>query len=217
MFTGLIASLGKLLRCQNSGNAFQLDIEILKAGFAVGIRIGDSIAVNGICLTVTAVDGTKITMDAMPQTAELTTLGCWQPGQRLNLEKALAIGDRLDGHWVTGHIDCRGKVRSLQKDCNAIRIRLEAPAPVMRYIIPQGSVALDGISLTVTDVERDNFAVSIIPHTREETAIQGWQVGSQVNIETDILGKYLYHFCSQHQVQKKNEDLYDLLRKNNFL
>lgn len=192
MFTGLIEEIGALKRAYKQGEAMVMIIEaerILK-----DVAIGDSIAVNGVCLTVTEFGGRSFTVDVMPQTYRHTNLKDIRPGESLNLERAMMAGGRFGGHIVQGHADGIGGIASRRSDANAVvfTVRPQDEA-LMRYVIPQGSVTIDGISLTVVEAERDSFSVSIIPHTLKETALQHKDAGSSVNIECDVLGKYVDH------------------------
>lgn len=153
--------------------------------------IGDSIAVNGVCLTVTAFTRGGFSVDVMPVTLQHTALGMLRAGDRVNLERALTLTSRLGGHIVSGHIDGVGRVERVEADGNARILRVGASLKILRYIVPQGSVALDGTSLTVAEVDDNGFSVSLIPHTREATALDGKQAGDSVNIENDVIGKYV--------------------------
>ena len=155
------------------------------------VALGDSIAVNGICLTVTHFDAAHFTADVMPETVRRTSLAELKRGSHVNLERALTLRSRLGGHIVSGHIDGVGTIAAMQEEGNAILLTVRAAADVLRYIVEKGSVALDGISLTVARVSAADFTVSLIPHTREITNLREKRMGSRLNIETDILGKYV--------------------------
>lgn len=155
------------------------------------VALGDSIAVNGICLTVTNFDAAHFTADVMPETVRRTSLAELKRGSRVNLERALTLRSRLGGHIVSGHIDGVGTIAAMQEEGNAILLTVRASADVLRYVVEKGSVALDGISLTVARVSAADFTVSLIPHTREITNLREKRMGSRLNIETDILGKYV--------------------------
>ena len=155
------------------------------------VALGDSIAVNGICLTVTHFDAAHFTADVMPETVRRTSLAGLKRGSRVNLERALTLRSRLGGHIVSGHIDGVGTIAAMQEEGNAILLTVRASADVLRYVVEKGSVALDGISLTVARVSAADFTVSLIPHTREITNLREKRMGSRLNIETDILGKYV--------------------------
>lgn len=189
MFTGLVSELGVVKSCKQSGNSFKLEIgasRILK-----DLRIGDSIAVNGACLTVVEFNKDSFKVDVMPQTSKNTVVPNFKMGDKVNLERTVRLGDRLDGHIVQGHVDFVGKIISYKKDDIAMIISISVDKKALKYIVLKGSIAIDGISLTVSQVAEDWFSVSIIPHTAKNTTL-GWKKeGDWVNIETDILGKYV--------------------------
>jgi len=189
MFTGIIEGLGTISAMRPAGQGRRLTVT---ADFDLdGTRIGDSIAVNGACLTAVVVNGRRFEADVAPETLSKTTFGDDRVGDRVNLERALRLSDRLDGHLVAGHIDGRGTIRSRRKTDNAIIVSIEIPAELARYLIPKGSVAVDGTSLTVNDLNGARFDVSIIPHTATLTTIGFKPEGAAVNIETDMIGKYV--------------------------
>ncbi len=185
VFTGIVEEVGRV----RSAGGDRLEIEAEKV--LEGTEIGDSIAVNGVCLTVTAFTKSGFTADVMPVTMTRTALGRLKAGAGVNLERALTLSSRLGGHIVSGHIDGVGKVKSIEKRENARLVRIEAPPEIMRYIVPRGSVALDGVSLTVAETAGSGFSVSLIPHTREATALDSVKTGDTINIENDIIGKYV--------------------------
>ncbi|PZD93732.1 riboflavin synthase [Paenibacillus sambharensis] len=192
MFTGLIEEVGSLRGVSRQGEAMVLDISAGKV--LEGARLGDSIAINGVCLTVTSFTSSSFTMDVTPQTYRHTNLKDLKPGDPVNLERAMAANGRFGGHIVQGHADGIAVLVSRQTEGNAVRFtfRLEE-ASLMRYIVNHGSITVDGISLTVAELVEDGFTVSIIPHTLKETALYHKQPGATVNIECDILGKYVEH------------------------
>lgn len=197
MFTGLIETTGVLVELANRGERRVLS---LTAAFQAGaVAIGDSIAVNGICLTVIAQQGDRFQFDVSPETVKCSGLATLRPGARLNLERALSFGGRLDGHLVTGHVDCTATLAEQSSQGNAVSIRFKLPAEHAAMLVPKGSVAIDGISLTVNDVGSDWFTVAIIPHTLARTTLQLATVGTLVNIETDIIGKYVARLVSPHR------------------
>lgn len=155
------------------------------------VKVGDSISVNGICLTVTTFDQTSFTVDVMPETLERSSLGDARSNAKVNLERAMPMNGRFGGHIVSGHIDGTGRILSKTRDDNAVRIRITADKSILKYIIHKGSVTLDGISLTVSSLESDCFEVSIIPLTATDTTLLNKTVGDRINIECDLLGKYV--------------------------
>jgi riboflavin synthase len=189
MFTGLIEDLGRVERIQRGSNSFKLKVATHLPH--TEICVGDSIAVNGICLTVVSHGPGSFSADVSPETMHASNIGSLGVGDPVNLERALRLGDRLGGHMVSGHIDTTGKVVQRVQDDNAVRFSVEIPGTFMRYVISKGSVAIDGISLTVNSVTDTTFSVAIIPHSLAKTTLQHYGVGSRVNIETDILGRYV--------------------------
>ena len=185
MFTGIIEEVGTLERLASG------EIAIRAAKVLEDVALGDSIAVNGICLTVTHFDAAHFTADVMPETVRRTSLAELRHGSRVNLERALTLQSRLGGHIVSGHIDGVGTIAAMQEEGNAILLTVRARDDLLRYIVEKGSVALDGISLTVAYAGAAEFTVSLIPHTREITNLREKRIGSRLNIETDILGKYV--------------------------
>jgi riboflavin synthase len=189
MFTGIIEEIGTVRSVRHGGTSVSLEVE---AGTVVeATRVGESINTDGVCLTVTSLGENRFTADVMPETMNRTTFQKLKPGSRVNLERALRLSDRLGGHLVSGHIDGTGRILERRKMENAEWFRISAEPGVMKFIVEKGSVALDGISLTVIDAEPASFTVGIIPHTRGETTIFDKQAGSVVNIECDIIGKYV--------------------------
>ena len=185
MFTGIVEEVGRL-KSLDGGR-----VEISCAAILADMKIGDSIATNGVCLTVVDFGENFFAADVMPETLRKTSLAELNRGGLVNLERALKVGDRFGGHIVSGHIDGVGKILGIRAEGNALVVDVAAENFLLRHIAPKGSVALDGISLTVVDAGAENFSVSMIPHTRAVTNFSGKRVGSPVNIETDILAKYV--------------------------
>ncbi|MBQ7514787.1 MAG: riboflavin synthase [Schwartzia sp.] len=185
MFTGIVEEIGTVRRAA----AGHLSIGAQRV--LEGTQVGDSIAVNGVCLTVTTLDAAGFEADVMPETLRRSSLGALRPGSRVNLERALTLSARLGGHIVSGHIDGTGRVAALREEKNARVMTIEAPPALTRYIVVKGSVALDGVSLTVAAETPGGFSVSLIPHTRGVTTLDEKNAGDTVNIETDIIGKYV--------------------------
>ncbi len=190
MFTGLIGEVGRL----KSLTRGVLEIECRQV--LEGLKVGDSISVNGICLTATAFDDKSFRADVMPETIRRTSLEGLSVGAKVNLERALRVGDRLDGHIVSGHIDGVGRIISLRAEGNACVVEISADRSILRQIVEKGSVALDGMSLTVIGVSDRSFKVSLIPHTMSATNFVDKKVGNPINIETDIIGKYVERLMS---------------------
>lgn len=190
MFTGLIGEIGKIEACVRSTDLTDLTVQA-PGMTAAGIRPGDSLALNGICLTVTRLDPPFLQVQAVRETRTVTTLSEWRPGRRINLERALAWGDRLDGHLVTGHVDGLAVVRAVIPEGPGRRVRLSAPAELRVYLPRKGSVALDGTSLTIAEAADETFDVALIPFTLDRTTAADWVPGQQVNLEVDVIARYL--------------------------
>lgn len=195
MFTGIIEETGKVLRVEPG------KIHIQAEKTLEGTKLGDSIAVNGVCLTVTALGRSDFTADVMPETWKRSSLGTLKSGSGVNLERAMAADGRFGGHIVSGHIDGTGTVEAVRKDQNAIRYTIRTQPELTRGIVEKGSIAIDGISLTVTMVQKERFEVSIIPHTLKETTLGDKRKGSVVNLENDIIGKYVERLLSLEQTE----------------
>ncbi len=217
MFTGLIQEIGRVKKLDRQTNSARLTIEAAMVGDQ--LQMGESIAVSGACLTVVGWDRVSFTVDVSPETLDVTTLKDLAPGQPVNLERALRLGDRLGGHLVSGHIDCVGRVIKRFQDANAVRFHVAVPDEALRYIVAKGSVAIDGISLTVNAVTASAFEVAIIPHSLEVTTLQFCREGSAVNIETDLIGRYVERlFPGAEKDGKTSGGLnLDFLAKNGFL
>ena len=190
MFTGIIEGVGKLARFEARGGDARLCIDVGNLPFA-DVRLGESIAVNGVCLTVVAFDAASFEADASNETLSLTTLGLLKPGAPVNLERAMRPTDRLGGHLVSGHVDGLGKVASIDEDARAQRWRFTAPQVLLRYVARKGSICVDGVSLTVNEVDGQGFEVALIPHTVAHTAFAETGVGDAVNLEIDLVARYV--------------------------
>ena len=221
MFTGIIEGLGTIGAIRPAGQGKRLTVE---ADYALDqTKIGDSIAVNGACLTLVKIDGSTFEVDLSPETLATSTFGKAKQGDRLNLERAMRLSDRIDGHLVLGHVDGIGVIKQREKLENAIMVTITAPEALSQYIIHKGSIAADGISLTINACEPPSFTVSIIPHTAEITTIGLKQNGDLLNIETDMIGKYVERFTrgdSVHTGEKTTESsgvTMESLAKSGFL
>lgn len=190
MFTGLIEGVGRLRQREPRGGDVRLHVEVGTLPFA-DVAMGESIAVNGVCLTVVAFDAVSFAADVSTETLSLTTLGGLVDGQALNLERAMRPTDRLGGHLVSGHVDGVGQVLSLHEDARSQRWRFAAPAPLLKYIATKGSICVDGVSLTVNAVDGEGFEVALIPHTVSHTAFATTRVGDPVNLEVDLVARYV--------------------------
>ena len=189
MFTGLIEEIGVIQSVVKAAKSARIIINANK--ILEGVRLGDSISTNGVCLTVTGFQHNSFYVDVMAETMRRSNLQQLIPGNKVNLERALKVGDRLGGHIVSGHIDGMGTVTALTKEENAVWVIISAEKEILKYIVQKGSIAIDGISLTVAYVDDDSFQVSIIPHTKEVTTLLSKKEGSIVNLECDMLGKYI--------------------------
>ena len=220
MFTGIIEELGIIENIKNGVNSEILTIKAKK--ILEESQIGDSISVNGVCLTITNIGKNSFSADVMHETLKRSSLGNLNRGAKVNLERALQLNTRLGGHIVSGHIDGIGIIKSIKKDDNAVWYTIEADEKILRYIIEKGSIAIDGISLTVADVNCKEFSVSVIPHTRSVTNLSEKKLGSIINIENDCIGKYveklLYHKKEEYFFESKKESNIskDFLIKNGF-
>jgi riboflavin synthase len=200
MFTGIIEGMGSITAIRSVGQARRLAIT---ADYGLeGTRVGDSIAVSGACLTAVMVSGKRFEADVSPETIARTTLGEARAGERVNLERALRFSDRLDGHLVTGHIDGTGSIKAIGTKANATILTIGVESALSRYMIEKGSVAVDGISLTINQLTTNRLEVSIIPHTWLATTLRFKKIGAAVNIETDMIGKYIERFTSGRGSEK---------------
>lgn len=192
MFTGLVETLGTVTALEPEGAARRLTIDCGEV--AAGLQLGDSVAINGCCLTAVAIEGALATFEAGEETLSRTNLGRFDVGSRVNLERALAVGDRLGGHYVTGHVDGLGHLDRREEDPPWAKLWFRVPTPLTRQMASKGSITVDGVSLTLVDVQHDRFSVALIPHTLEVTTLGRLQVGDPVNLETDVLAKYVGRF-----------------------
>ncbi len=221
MFTGIIEGLGTISRIRPAGRGKRLTVE---ADFSLDqTKIGDSIAVNGACLTVVKISANSFEVDLSPETLAASTFDKAKQGDRLNIERALRLSDRIDGHLVSGHVDGTGVIKKREKLGNAITVTIGTPQTFTRYMIHKGSVAVDGISLTINACDVDSFSVSIIPYTARLTTIGMKQTGDAVNVETDMIGKYVERFIRGEAVHDGKRTLasspidMEFLAKSGFL
>lgn len=194
MFTGIIEEIGIIKSVRRGSKSAELEVSAVKV--LEDTRIGDSIATNGVCLTVTAMRNGAFLAHVMPETMSRSNLGRLKAGDRVNLERALSLNSRLGGHLVAGHVDGVGRITGRAEDENAIWITVSAAPEILRYIIEKGSVTIDGVSLTVACVDEMVFKVSVIPHTQEETTLSSKNIGDQVNLENDMIAKYVEKLMS---------------------
>ena len=210
MFTGIIEEVGRVRSLRRGAKSFTLEVEATTV--MEGTHVGDSIATNGVCLTVTSLTGKGFTADVMPETVSRTALGELVAGSPVNLERALQLQTRLGGHIVSGHIDGTGRIADRRQDDTALWLTVECDSKLLRYVIEKGSVTLQGVSLTVARVDERSFAVSLIPHTQAATTLHEARVDDRVNIENDIIAKYVEKLLGK----APEGDLMDKLRSCGF-
>ena len=217
MFTGLIEEIGTITGLKKSDNSLYITVKCSKV--LDGIKIGDSIAVNGACQTVIEFGNEYFKVFASSETLAITAFSLYKTGQKVNLERTLRLCDRLDGHMVSGHIDGVASVKSISKTGETTVFAFDAPAMLSGQLVKKGSVAIDGISLTIADIEGESFSIAVIPHTLENTTLQYLKAGSTVNIETDIMAKYIekYLLSNNNITSKSTSVSMDLLERNGFL
>ncbi len=206
MFTGIIEEVGQVKALHRGTKSFTLEVEAQKV--LEDTQVGDSIATNGVCLTVTSLTGHGFTADVMPETVLRTALGELKPGSPVNLERALSLQTRLGGHIVSGHIDGTGRISDRRQDDTAVWLTIECDSKLLRYIIEKGSITIQGVSLTVARVDERSFAVSLIPHTQQATTLHRAKVGDLVNLENDVIAKYV-----EKLLGKAPEESADLMTK----
>ena len=215
MFTGIVEETGVIRAVQRGAKSAVLTVEAKKV--LEDVHVGDSIATNGVCLTVTAVRGGCFTADVMNETLRRSSLGSLTPGSRVNLERAMAANGRFGGHIVSGHIDGTGTISAIRKDDNAIWYTVEAAPSLLRYIVEKGSITIDGVSLTVAAVGETWFSISAIPHTVAVTILGEKRSGDTVNLETDIIGKYVEKLLRpQPETQRQSKITLEFLAENGF-
>lgn len=216
MFTGLVEEIGKIISIEKSSRSYQFMIEA--NNIITDMKIGDSIATNGICLTVVSIKNNIFTVDIINETIKVSTLGDYKINDKLNLERALKLSDRIGGHIVSGHIDGTGEITNFEKLNNSTIITIECEMDILKYIILRGSIAIDGVSLTVCSVQDNYFQVSIIPHTSKETTLLNKDVRDKVNLETDIVAKYTEKLIGYNNSKAKNKQniTKDFLIENGF-
>ncbi|MDE6314103.1 MAG: riboflavin synthase [Lachnospiraceae bacterium] len=214
MFTGIIEEVGTIKSIQISGNSAILTIHAKKV--LENTKLGDSIAVNGVCLTATKIGSDYFAADVMAETVRRSSLGTLEKGSVVNLERAMAADGRFGGHIVSGHVDAMGTIEKIAPEDNAVWYTISADKKTLHYIVEKGSITIDGISLTVAYVDDTCFQVSIIPHTREQTNLPMKKVGHKVNLECDIIGKYVEKLMMPMEEEKESKITEDFLKKYGF-
>lgn len=212
MFTGIIEEIGTVMKIERKGEGAVITISHSSA--LDDLKLGDSVSVDGVCLTITHIDASSFCAEASGETVRRTTLGNKTINQKVNLERALRFNERLGGHLVTGHIDEVGKIRSIVPEGTSQKITFQITRRIAPYLVEKGSVAVDGISLTVNEAGSDYFHVNVIPYTTSRTSLQTKKVGDEVNIETDIVGKYVENFIARKPDKKVNDQF---LAEHGFL
>jgi riboflavin synthase len=216
MFTGLVEEVGNIQTIAKSTKSAKITIKASKV--LEEVKLGDSISTNGVCLTVTDFGANYFTVDVMAETMRRSNLGNLSSGDEVNLERALKVGDRFGGHMVSGHIDGVGIISKYENEDNAVWITIRASQEILKYIVEKGSIAIDGVSLTVAYVDDKMFKVSIIPHTKDVTALLSRKLGSTVNLECDMVGKYIEKLItSKEQLNVKKNIDFNFLRENGFM
>lgn len=214
MFTGIVEEIGSLKSVKSKTESLEMRIsakDILK-----DVHLGDSISVNGVCLTVTQYTDHTVDFDVMPETYRSTNLHELQQGSPVNLERAMAAGGRFGGHLVSGHIDGTGRIVSKKPESNAVYYEIELPEELIHYFVYKGSIAVDGTSLTVFGVDNNKVTISLIPHTMEHTVLGGKETGDRVNVECDMIGKYVAHFLKGTQSEQTESMTKQFLSDNGF-
>lgn len=215
MFTGLVEEIGRVESVIKAAKSARINIKAKRV--LEGVKLGDSICTNGVCLTVTSFDRGRFSVDVMAETMRRSNLQSLSPGDEVNLERALRVGDRLGGHMVSGHIDGIGTIEGYEQEDNAVWITVSASSDILKYIVQKGSIAIDGVSLTVAYVDDSVFKVSIIPHTKDITTLLHKKVNDEVNLECDMIGKYIEKFLGvKEQAPVKKGIDYNFLSENGF-
>jgi riboflavin synthase len=189
VFTGIVRERGRVVSVEGDGQGARLRLEAPDA--AARAALGDSVAISGVCLTVVAVDGDELAFDAVAETLQRSSLGRLRVGDTVNVEPALRVGEPLGGHYVQGHVDGVGRVRAVAPEGEGVRMSFDAPDEIRRYCVEKGSVTVEGVSLTITEVDEAGFAVALVPHTLAETTLGALEPGDEVNLEADVLAKYV--------------------------
>ena len=216
MFTGIIESIGNIERIQHKSGDVKLTIDVGQLDMS-DVALGDSISCNGVCLTVIEFSSKNYTADVSGETLRLTSLGNMAIGSSVNLEKALTPTTRLGGHLVSGHVDGIGEIMAIKNDSRSIKFEIKVPLELARYIAKKGSICVDGVSLTVNEIEEEIFSINLVPHTLKETSASEYKVGSKVNLEVDLLARYLERLLMGQKTDSRSKITKDLLQNNGFM
>jgi riboflavin synthase len=214
MFTGIIENKGRFLRVEYQGQKKRLTLELPMN--LTEVQLGDSININGVCLTIVGKRGQTIQLDLSPETLQKTVLGGLKEGDKVNLERALRLTDRLGGHIVTGHIDGIGIIVEKRKEMDFLNFKIRIPKSISKYVVQKGSIAIDGISLTVNESQGEDIQLSLIPYTLEKTTLMDKKVGDQVNVESDVLGKYVEKLLDRED-RKSKDATFSFLKEHGFI
>ena len=214
MFTGIVEDKGRVVCSERQGPLHRMTLEVPMG--LTELSLGDSINVNGVCLTIVEKKGQRIGVDISSETLQRTNLSKMREGDEVNLERALRLADRLGGHFVTGHVDGVGAITEERREGDFLHIRIRIPRSVMKYVVQKGSIAIDGISLTVNECQGDEIRITVIPFTLQRTTLLQKRVGEQVNVETDILGKYVENLLGRKSVGGTGFDQ-EFLKRHGFL
>ena len=214
MFTGIIEDKGRFLRVEYQGQKKRLTLELPMN--LTDVQLGDSININGVCLTIVEKRGQTIQLDLSPETLQKTVLGGLKEGDKVNLERALRLTDRLGGHIVTGHIDGIGIIVEKRKEMDFLNFKIRIPKSISKYVVQKGSIAIDGISLTVNESQGEDIQLSLIPYTLEKTTLMDKKVGDQVNVESDVLGKYVEKLLDRED-RKSKDATFSFLKEHGFI
>jgi riboflavin synthase len=214
MFTGIIEDKGRFLRVEYQGQKKRLTLELPMN--LTDVQLGDSININGVCLTIVEKRGQTIQLDLSPETLQKTVLGGLKEGDKVNLERALRLTDRLGGHIVTGHIDGIGIIVEKRKEMDFLNFKIRIPKSISKYVVQKGSIAIDGISLTVNESQGEDIQLSLIPYTLEKTTLMDKKVGDQVNVESDVLGKYVEKLLDRED-RKSKDVTFSFLKEHGFI
>jgi len=215
MFTGIIESIGKIKKIEKKSGDVELTVNVGLLGMS-DVSLGDSIACNGVCLTAIKIDEHSFVADVSNETLKLTTIGMLSAGSKINLEKALTPTTRLGGHLVSGHVDGIGEIVAIKKNSRSIQYKIKAPMELAHYIAKKGSICVDGVSLTVNEITDNIFELNLVPHTLSETTASDYKVGSKVNLEVDLLARYLERLLTKQKTDPESKITTSFLKDNGF-